>query len=272
MSTLGTPAPRKGAGRGLVDRMAGIEDGVILKTVFFTMLAGAAWVLASDYFDLNTAQPGDFAVSPGDPLLPAVERPEIDPDNPAYRPLEHITTPPQQLAEPLTIELVSGGVLMLSGTIVPGAATSFADEIERRGGYVETVALNSPGGSVEDALVIGRLIRESGFDTAVGDGALCGSSCPLVLAGGVRRIVSDSAAVGVHQIYAGAGGDEIGSAQAMSDAQTVSARIARYLEEMGIDPLVWINAMETPPDRLYFLTVDEMEQTQLAAMSDSTAF
>jgi hypothetical protein len=36
---------------------------------------------------------------------------------------------------------------------------------------------------------------------------------------------------------------------------------------MGIDPLVWINAMETPPDRLYFLTMDEMEQTRLAALS-----
>ena len=129
------------------------------------------------------------------------------------------------------------------------------------------IYINSPGGSVEDALVIGRLIRENGFNTAVGDGALCGSSCPLVLAGGVDRIVSHNAAVGVHQIYAGAGGDEMGSAQAMSDAQTVSARIARYLEEMGIDPLVWINAMETPPDRLYYLTVDEMEQTRLAALS-----
>ncbi|SEA96493.1 hypothetical protein SAMN05428936_11534 [Pelagibacterium halotolerans] len=240
---------------------------MILKTVFFAMLAGAAWVLASDYFELNAIRPADLAVTPGDPLLPAVDRPEIDPDNPAYRPLEHITTPPEQLAEPLSIELVDGGVLMLSGTIVPGAATRFADEIGRRGDYVETVALNSPGGSVEDALVIGRLIRENGFDTAVGDGALCGSSCPLVLAGGVERIVSDNAAVGVHQIYAGAGGDQIGSAQAMSDAQSVTARIARYLEEMDIDPLVWINAMETPPDRLYFLTMEEMEQTRLAALS-----
>ena len=267
MSSVGTPAPRKSAGRGFIERMAAIEDGAILKTVFFAMLAGAAWVLASDYFELNSLQPADLAVQPGDPLLPAVERPEIDPDNPAYRPLEHITTPPEQLAEPLSIELVGGGVLMLSGTIVPGAATRFADEIGRRGDYVETVALNSPGGSVEDALVIGRLIRENGYDTAVGDGALCGSSCPLVLAGGVERIVSDNAAVGVHQIYAGAGGDQIGSAQAMSDAQSVTARIARYLEEMGIDPLVWINAMETPPDRLYFLTMDELEQARLAAPS-----
>ncbi|WP_417579172.1 ATP-dependent Clp protease proteolytic subunit [Pelagibacterium sp.] len=268
MSSLETPVPRpKGRAKNLLGRVGAIEDGTILKTVFLAMLAGAAWVLASDYFELNATQPDDLLVAPGDPMLPAVERPEIDPDNPAYRPLEHIRTPPEQLAEPLSIELLGGGVLMLSGTIVPGAATRFAQEVDRRGDYVETVALNSPGGSVEDALAIGRLIRESGFDTAVGDGALCGSSCPLVLAGGIQRIVSDKAAIGVHQIYAGAGGEAIGSAQAMSDAQSVSARIARYLEEMGIDPLIWINAMETPPDRLYFLTLDEMEQTRLAALS-----
>lgn len=270
MSSLGE-VPRKGIGARLVHAVAAVEDGAILRTAFFVMLAGTAWVLISDYMDLNQVQPADLAVMPGDPLLPAVERPEIDPSNPAYRPLEHITTPPEQLTEPLSIELVGGGVLMLSGTIVPGAATRFAAEIAARGDYVETVALNSPGGSVDDALLIGRMIRENGFATAVGDGALCGSSCPLVLAGGIERLVSDSAAVGVHQIYAGAGGTEIGSAQAMSDAQAVTARITRYLDEMGIDPLLWVNAMETPPDRLYFLTTEEMEETALAGSSEVEA-
>lgn len=264
MTSLGE-TQRKGVGGRIVDALAAIEDGAILRTAFYAMLAGTAWALFSDYSDLNRMEPADLAVVPGDPLLPAVERPEIDPDNPAYRPLDHITTPAEQLSEPLSIELVGGGVLMLSGTIVPGAANQFAAEIDTRGDYVETVALNSPGGSVEDALSIGRMIRENGFATAVGDGALCGSSCPLVLAGGVERLISESAAVGVHQIYAGADGPEIGSAQAMSDAQAMTARIARYLGEMGIDPLLWVHAMETPPDMLYFLTIEEMEETGLAA-------
>lgn len=267
MTDMGA-ARRKGFGARFVDAVAAVEDGAILKTAFYAMLAGTAWVLFSDYRDLNQVQPADLAVIPGDPMLPAVERPEIDPNDPAYRPLEHITTPPEQLSEPLSIELVGGGVLMLSGTIVPGAADQFTAEIAARGDYIETVALNSPGGAVDDALAIGRMIREAGFDTAVGDGALCGSSCPLVLAGGIERIVSDSAAVGVHQIYAGVGGGEIGSAQAMSDAQAITARISRYLDEMGIDPLVWVNAMETPPDRLYFLTVEEMEEYGLAGTSE----
>ena len=268
MSVVGE-SQRKGWGTRFVDAVAAVDDARILKTAFYAMLAGAAWVLFTDYRDLNQVQPEDYAVLPGDPLLPAVERPEIDPDNPAYRPHEHITTPPEQLAQPLSIELLGGGVLMLSGTIVPGAAEQFAREIEARGDYVENVALNSPGGSVEDALSIGRMIRARGYDTAVGDGALCASSCPLVLAGGSERVIADSAAVGVHQIYAGAGGAEIGSAQAMSDAQAISARIARYLTEMGIDPLLWVYAMETPPDRLYFLTRDEMDETRLAGLNEA---
>ena len=48
----------------------------------------------------------------------------------------------------------------------------FAAEIDKRGGYVKTVVLHSPGGSVQDALQIGRLIREKKFNTEVEDGAL----------------------------------------------------------------------------------------------------
>ena len=265
MSAIEPGAGRKSAGARLVDWMARLDDGVILKTAFYAMLAGTAWVLYSDYSDLSDVTPADLAVAPGDPMLPAVDRPEIDPDNPAYRPQERITTPPETLAAPLSIELIPGGVLMLTGTITPGAAQTFADEVERRGDYVTTVALDSPGGSVDDALAIGSAIREAGFATAVADGALCASSCPLVLAGGVERIVSESAAVGVHQIYAGVGGGDIGSAQAMSDAQAITARISRYLMEMGVEPALWLNAMETPPDRLYFLTPEEIRDFALAS-------
>jgi len=49
---------------------------------------------------------------------------------------------------------------------------------------VKTVVLRSPGGSVQDALAMGRLIREKQFATEVEAGRYCASSCPLVFAGG----------------------------------------------------------------------------------------
>jgi len=33
---------------------------------------------------------------------------------------------------------------------------------------------------------------------------------------------------------------------------------------MGIDPLVWVHAMETPKDELFYFTPDEMVDLKLA--------
>ena len=90
--------------------------------------------------------------------------------------------------------------------------------------------IHSQGGSVDDALAIGRMIRARGMDVAVtrtqfegceletpdkppcaaASGAsprgipislaYCASACPLILAGGVRRFAAPWTLVGVHQI------------------------------------------------------------------------
>ena len=67
-------------------------------------------------------------------------------------------------------------MLALTGTIDPGAAERVKAEIDAHGEYIKTVALNSPGGAVAEALAIGKLIREKGFSTSVAAGALCASS------------------------------------------------------------------------------------------------
>jgi hypothetical protein len=60
------------------------------------------------------------------------------------------------------IELVGGGRLMASGTITPGVSQSFAAEAERHSEYIRTVVLNSPGGSVTDALAMGGSFAKNG--------------------------------------------------------------------------------------------------------------
>jgi hypothetical protein len=133
---------------------------------------------------------------------------------------------------------------------------------------VKQVELNSPGGSVEDAVKIGALMEVNAFTTSVAAGALCASSCPLILAGGKQRLASRTAAIGVHQIYAMAiAGDPpaglAGIGNAMSGAQRTTAVITRYLGTTGVDPAVWLHALETPPDRLYYLAPDELEKYRL---------
>jgi hypothetical protein len=170
--------------------------------------------------------------------------------------------PQGAMGKPMTFELVGGGKLLANGTITPGISEAFAAEIGKRGDYVKTVVLNSPGGSVPDALAMGRLVRERKFATEVEAGKFCVSSCPLVFAGGIERRAGDKAAIGVHQVavMASAGGpprDE------MDVAQRISARCQRYLGDMGVSTEVWVHAMETPHDRLFVFKPDELKSLNL---------
>ncbi|WP_352823434.1 hypothetical protein [Mesorhizobium sp. M0203] len=92
------------------------------------------------------------------------------------------------------------------------------------------IIVNSPGGNVDAALRLGRIIRKNKLDIAVGTtkfsdcwpgmkdcrandgkgaayfgiasdgGAMCNSACPLMFAGGVGRVVGSWAYLGVHQV------------------------------------------------------------------------
>lgn len=247
---------------GLLHRLARIDDGTILRTAFYALLAGSLTMLALDYRELGAAA-AQAGVRTGQPLLPA-----FGPDGPGTALPPGITADPDTLRQPLVVSLESGGVLTLTGTLDPGAADRFAAEIAARGEYVTTVSLNSPGGSVHDALAIGSLIREHGFATRVDDGALCASSCPLVLAGGTERRAGPAAAIGVHQIFATHPADALpagpaAAATAMAEAQRTTALVSRHLAAMGIDPALWLHALETPPDRLYYLSPAERADYRL---------
>ncbi|MDB5586816.1 MAG: hypothetical protein JWP26_1786 [Devosia sp.] len=249
--------------RRLIAFLAGFEDGAIMRVAFFGLLLGTVSVLYVDYRELSAGEGSALAV-PTRPILP----PATDPTGPAQGPMPPITTSPDLLDDPVVIALEPGGVLTLTGTIDIGSAERFATEIAARGEYVKTIALDSPGGSVEDALTIATLIHDKGFATSVAAGALCASSCPLVFAAGKGRLATPQSAIGVHQIYAAQLSDDPQAAlrvagAAMADAQTTTARITRFLDIVGVDPSVWVHALETPPDRLYYFTPEELTKYRL---------
>lgn len=253
--------------RGVLNWFAELDDGVVIRTAFFVMLAGCAAVLWIDYNELNEAE-SPLVATPGMPVLPA-----FDPDAPATPDGPAVTSDQKALREPLSVTLGSGGTLHVTGTIDVGSAERFKAEVENFREYIKVVALDSPGGSVNDALEMGRLIREGGFATSVADGALCASSCPLVFAGGTERLATAKSAIGVHQIYANVSAESLpaglrAAGEAMSDAQKTTAAITRYLTESGVDPALWLHALETPPDRLYYLSAAELTEYKLATSID----
>jgi hypothetical protein len=248
--------------RSFINSIAAIDDGNLLRVAFFALLIGTLSVLYVDFRELTANEGAGLAV-PMHPILPPA-----DPAGPADGPMPNVTTSPDVLDQPLVISLGSGGQLLLTGSFDLGSAERFAAEIEARGEYVQTVVLDSPGGSVVDALAIGSLIHQRGLATRVTAGSLCASSCPIVFASGEERIASQEAAIGVHQIYAAALSADPQSAlrvagTAMSDAQATTAEIMRHLTETGVDPALWLHALATPPEQLYYFTPEEMERYKL---------
>jgi hypothetical protein len=227
------------------------SDDPLLRGLFGLMLAGTVAVLALDYAELQ-------ARGSDEPALPSITAPAVpgpaDEKQPPVRADE-------KMPSRMTFELVGDGRLLATGAIQPGTADVFAAEVAKRSSYVKTVVLHSPGGSVGDALAMGRLIRKHGFATEVE--RLCASSCPLVFAGGTERRAGEKAAIGVHQVFS-VTASSARAGNPMESGQRVSAECQRYLHEMGVDPQVWMHAMETPKERLYYFKADELLTLKLA--------
>ena len=242
-------------------------DDSILRFLFRSVVMVTVAVLALDLATMNGwMKPEDIGLTPDETKtspglsVPAILAPLLPGSERRGAPLPQ---PDSAMAKPMTFELVGGGRLMATGTITPGISEAFAAEIGKRGDYVKTVVLNSPGGSVGDALAMGKLIREKKLATEVGAGKYCASSCPLVFFGGQERRAGDKAAIGVHQVFAGSRPDPMAPRDDMSDAQRISARCQRYLADMGINLQVWVHAMETPKDRLFIFKPDELKSLNI---------
>lgn len=234
------------------------DDGA-LRWLFRGMIAATIAVLALDYWEMHEGlkERSSFIELPFvDPSLPDTTTRDGGPGDPRR-------TPNARLKERMTFELTGNGRLLATGAIAPGIGKVFAEEIAKRGSYVKTVVLESPGGSVQDALAMGRLIRDKGFSTEVRAGKYCASSCPLVFAGGVERRAGKGAAIGVHQISSASAtnpGD-------MAAAQSMSATCQKYLRDMGVDLGVWVHAMETPKNSLYYFKPDELLALKLTTVT-----
>jgi len=166
--------------------------------------------------------------------------------------------PSTPLPDRLTLTpLEAGATALLEGAIEAGDAERIAKQIEALDPQPDRVLLNSPGGSVRDALDLGRFLRDAELNTAMRDGDICYSACPYLLASGVTRDVPDTASVGVHQHYFGQS-TILPAFVAVEDIQRGQGEVMRYLDQMGIDPLVMQHALVTPPDQIYVLLPSEL--------------
>jgi hypothetical protein len=141
--------------------------------------------------------------------------------------------------------------LVVSGQIGAAAATWLhqkLDETELAVGDV--VLLSSPGGDLNQAIIMGEIIRDRGLATAVGVAnatgevrpAYCASACVLAFAGGKPRYGVKGSMLGVHRFVTTTPVHD-----PVAEAQRVAGQVLGYMTKMGVSSSV-VEAMSQTRD------------------------
>ena len=163
----------------------------------------------------------------------------------------------------------------------PSDFDDFARDHQLKG---ETVVLDSSGGSVNDAIALGRRFRALEMVTTVGASVLtpsargerarvspeayCESMCVFLLLSGKSRYVPEKAHVRVHQIWMGDRADNARAASySADDLMTVErdiGRLAKYTFDMGGAGDLLSLSLNVPPwEDLHELSREELRVTNL---------
>jgi hypothetical protein len=178
----------------------------------------------------------------------------------------------------------SGGWISAVGVVTADTPQAFEEFARSRDLTGATAVLDSSGGSVNDAIALGRRWRQLGLLTTVGatataktargisasiaPDASCESMCVFLLLSGTSRYVPPAARVRVHQIWMGDRADDARaasySAQDLMIVERDIGRLAKYTFEMGGSGDLLALALSVPPwEDLHELSADELRLTNL---------
>jgi len=99
--------------------------------------------------------------------------------------------------EAFSIEIEHQGYrIVLSGEISSNDFEKFYEVTNNK--MIVPIYLDSGGGLVTEAIKIGNLIRERGYETRLAANSTCASACVILLAGGVMRSADPTSRIGIH--------------------------------------------------------------------------
>jgi hypothetical protein len=155
--------------------------------------------------------------------------------------------------------------IRLTGTITAKDAaeiTAVAGRMNETTGNL-TIVLDSPGGDVNAAMAIGRLLRRVQGTAVVPPRATCASACVLVLAGGVNRRHLNGR-VGIHSPY---DPTDLPAdyAAAKKKLDSIRKAVSAYLEEMNVAPALFDEMLRTPSHQIKYLDFFELERFGIVA-------
>jgi hypothetical protein len=177
------------------------------------------------------------------------------------------------------------------GKIDAGAADRFRQLLRKLGDRRPPIFFHSPGGKVNDALELGRLIRDKKFEVSVGQTVAlgcgvdkqtanacearkragqaveaeisatayaCNSSCVYALAGGAVRRVPPWVKLGIHDIGVDPNAKVPHGAALTTVMRLSHANVRSYLRAMGIDDALFAAAVATPFESVRLVQRDDI--------------
>lgn len=155
--------------------------------------------------------------------------------------------------------------IYFDGTIKKGVANRFEELLKTEG---PNVYLNSPGGDLQEALKLGRMIRKAGRQTIIGslagvdsfeennrplnfpENGRCESACAYAFMGGQERRLG-SGQLGLHRFYSTERG------LTSDEAQFLSGLLVEYMVEMGVDARLFLAASKEGAEGMYYVSEAE---------------
>ncbi|MCA6108440.1 COG3904 family protein [Bradyrhizobium cenepequi] len=145
-------------------------------------------------------------------------------------------------------------IVALSGDVAGGdteAAEALIKTANDNNRLISAVRLDSPGGSLAEAVKLAELIRRAKLPTIVAAGSRCTSACFIVFAAGIEKFASYDAAIGVHGVS-----DKFGHETAQTKEATMA--MARITSEFGVPPRIIGQMVTTHAHDIAWLTPDDL--------------
>jgi ATP-dependent protease ClpP protease subunit len=159
--------------------------------------------------------------------------------------------------------------IYINGEIRSGDALKFQEVVDGKivefrqkhpnAQLIMIVRPTSLGGSVTEAMEIGRLIRKNAlwvFTNAPGQ--RCASACVFILAAGVSKLPGANT-IGIHRpTFPSSEFSTLTSQQALERYKAMSEDVRSYLAEMDIPPILFDEMMQIKSDEIKWLTWNQI--------------
>lgn len=173
-----------------------------------------------------------------------------------------------------------GKVIEIRGVIEQGDAEKLIQFIEVNGlmdcaspgycPYNNVISLNSPGGSLPEALRIAEYVRDYSFVTLLAENAECASACSLIYLSGAtnfegffypRRLAHETARLGLHQPYMKIPERSYNATEVSRVVEIINVSLNKVVELFAtarIDLPILQQMYATGPEGMYYLSVPEL--------------